>query len=107
MRKSVSHLSRAFICAVALSTVAYGIPFGPITIAEAASNYSTVLLQDSPAAYWRFRGGPGGTNAAHAPRHKLPLPDHGLGVLGPPGARGGGREYRGPLPGSEQEANRR
>jgi len=86
MRKSVSHLSRAFICAVALSTVAYGIPLGPITIAEAASNYSTVLLQDSPAAYWRFGEAPGSTTAADASGHNLPLTYQGSVVLGQPGA---------------------
>ncbi len=86
MRKSISHLSRAFICAVALSTVAYGIPFGPITIAEAASNYSTVLLQDSPAAYWRFGEAAGSTTAADASGHNFPLTYQGSVALGQAGA---------------------
>ena len=106
MRKSVSHLSRAFICAVALSTVAYGIPFGPITIAEAASNYSTVVLQDSPTAYWRFGEAAGSTTAADASGHNFPLTYQGSVALGQAGAVVGDANTAAQFNGSNRYASR-
>lgn len=73
------------MCAVGLATVAYGIPFGPITFVEAASNYPTVVLQDSPAAYWRL-GETSGTSAADASGHNNPLTYQVSVTLGQPGA---------------------
>ena len=72
--------------AIGLSTIALGIPFGPINFAEAAGNYSAVVLQDSPAAYWRFGDAVGSTTAADASGHNLALTYQGSAALGQPGA---------------------
>ncbi|MDQ6739827.1 MAG: fibronectin type III domain-containing protein, partial [Actinomycetota bacterium] len=79
-------LRRAAVSVLVAATVVYGIPVGPIISAEAAGNYSSVALSDSPNAYWRLGEAPGATAATDATGHGNSLTVQGAPALGAPGA---------------------
>lgn len=71
---------------VVLSTVVYGIPFGPIISADASGNYPGAILGDSPAAYWRLGEAPGATSGADTTGHGNTVTYQGPVTLGAAGA---------------------